>query len=76
MGIFDEMPSLRTLRIGVYDVEGFNIPRLLESSQGLRNLEIHVRSKTNMRLSCKLFGFRLKKNLVYLRKWMVSYLQN
>lgn len=43
MGIFDEMYSLRTLRIGLYHtVEGFNIPALLQNSDGLKNLEIYV----------------------------------
>lgn len=37
------MPSLRTLKIGVYDsLENFNIPSLLENRDGLKNLEIHV----------------------------------
>lgn len=45
MGMFDEMPSLRTLKIGVYhQVASFNIPLLLENSYGLKDLEIYVRN--------------------------------
>lgn len=37
------MPALRTLRIGVFQqIGGFNIPLLLEKSDGLKNLEVYV----------------------------------
>lgn len=56
MGLFDEMPSLRTLRIGVYyQVARFNIPLLLESSYGLKNLEIYVRNHTDLTMAALKF---------------------
>lgn len=55
MGIFDEMPALRTLKIGVYhQVAEFNIPLLLENSYGLKALEVYV--KTEMQFKSQILN--------------------
>ncbi|KAI4459845.1 antigen bsp putative-related [Holotrichia oblita] len=42
-GILSKMHALRKLRISIYEnIKNFNIPRLLEFNNGLRNLEVYV----------------------------------
>ncbi|KAF5276013.1 hypothetical protein FQA39_LY00809 [Lamprigera yunnana] len=48
IGALNKMNYLRTLKIGTYNVKHFNIPRLVESNFGLRNLEIEVKQETSL----------------------------
>nr|XP_022919332.1 chaoptin isoform X1 [Onthophagus taurus] len=47
-GVLNKLFALRTLKIGVYDsIKNYNIPRLLQSSNGLKKLEIFVEKEVN-----------------------------
>lgn len=51
----DSLESLRTLRIGVYNVPGYNIPDMIDENVALRSLEVHVTKKGGT-LSSEMIG--------------------